>query len=210
MITNNGMASNATCLPTTSCISWSAIFIGAFVGVGLGFLLNLFGLAIGLSIFTTGKDGAMVIAIGGIVGILIGTIAAMITAGYAAGHLARVFCMNRHHGILYGFATWSLALFLTAIVAAPLSHYIADYSQRISHSALSIPKNQTDNIEVLATNSNSTVAIEEKADSVQVKVAPASIATGAFIVFALFFIGAISSCIGACWGMGCCKEREIH
>ena len=208
MITNNGVTNNTTCLPTASCISWSAIFIGALSGVGLGFLLNLFGLAIGLSIFTTGKDGAMVIAIGGIIGILIGVIASMVTAGYAAGHLARVFCMNRHHGILYGFVTWSLALLLAALVAAPLSHYIADYSQRISHSALSIPKNKTDNVEILTTNSTSTLAIEENANSVQIKAAPASIATGAFIVFAFFFIGAISSCIGACWGMGCCKERE--
>ena len=27
-----------------------------------------------------------------------------------------------------------------------------------------------------------------------------------FSVFALFFIGAVSSCIGACWGMSCKRE----
>ncbi len=46
-------------------ISWSAILIGAIVAVGLGFLLNMFCLAIGLSAFTLDDQGKTVVAVGG-------------------------------------------------------------------------------------------------------------------------------------------------
>ena len=44
-----------------SHICWSAIFAGAFVGVGLGFLLHLFGSAIGLSAYSSNSTGAQAI-----------------------------------------------------------------------------------------------------------------------------------------------------
>ena len=64
-------------------MSWTAIFVGALIGTGLGFLLHLFGIAIGLSAFSLTPDGATAVAIGGIVGMLIGVIASMLAAGYA-------------------------------------------------------------------------------------------------------------------------------
>lgn len=68
-------------------ISWSAILIGALVGIGLTFLLNLFCVAIGVSVFTVGNDGAIALVVDGIVSMLVGIIAAMVAAGYAAGYL---------------------------------------------------------------------------------------------------------------------------
>ncbi|MBA2650910.1 MAG: hypothetical protein H0U73_01370, partial [Tatlockia sp.] len=38
-------------------ISWSAIFSGALIGLGLGFLLQLFGIAIGLSAYHSTSAG---------------------------------------------------------------------------------------------------------------------------------------------------------
>jgi len=66
-------ASHCCCPPHVyKRISWTAIFVGAIVAVGLSFLLNLFGIAIGLSAFTLSTDGASVLAVGGLVGMIIG------------------------------------------------------------------------------------------------------------------------------------------
>ena len=75
-------------------ISWTAIFVGAIVGMGLSFLLNLFGIAIGLSAFIVGSDDVIILAVGGIIGIMIGLIVSMLAAGYAAGYLSRFYCHN--------------------------------------------------------------------------------------------------------------------
>ena len=61
-------------------ISWSAILTGALVGVGLSFLLNLFGVAIGLSAFSMGDHGPASLAIGGLLGLIASTIIAMYCA----------------------------------------------------------------------------------------------------------------------------------
>ncbi len=81
-------------------ISWSAILIGAFVGIGLTFLLNLFCVALGVSVFTVGNDGAIALVVGGIISMLVGIIASMVAAGYAAGYLGRFLCPQRNLGIL--------------------------------------------------------------------------------------------------------------
>jgi len=165
-------------------ISWSAIFIGAIVGVGLMFLLNLFGLAIGLSAVSASTGGAYVLATGGLLGIIISIVASTLVAGYAAGYLGRFHCPKRNLGIVYGFASWTVALILTAVIATHLTAYITAYTNAISHSAFV-----------------STASTEVKAT-----VSPSGLAWGAFSVFVLFFIGAFSSCLGACLGMHCRRE----
>lgn len=204
MINKNGVMCESNLLPHQLIrLSWSAIFAGALVILGLGFLLNLFGLAIGLTAVTLSKDGANVMAIGGLIGILIGVIASMLVAGYASGYLGRLYCPNRNLGILYGFTTWSLGLILSAAVAVPLSSYVSAYTTTISHSTLV----------VTGTNKTGAVAVESTPSSenknqqnIKVSASPSSLAGAAFIVFALFFIGAFFTCIGACWGMSCKRE----
>lgn len=86
-------------------LSWSAIFFGALIALGLGFLLNLLGCAIGLSLFNLSNEGDIVISIGGLIGIITGLISSMILAGYATGYLSREYHPQRNLGIMYGFAT---------------------------------------------------------------------------------------------------------
>src|SRR5436305_611289 len=82
-------------------ICWTAIFVGALVAVGLGFLLNLFSMAIGLSAVSN-SNGTMAVAIGGFIGLIIGVIVAMVVSGYVAGFLGRLHSQKRNLGILYG------------------------------------------------------------------------------------------------------------
>lgn len=191
--------------PRFKRISWSAIIVGAIVGIGLSFLLNLFGIAIGLTAFTLSQDGVIVLALGGLIGIIMGIVASMMTAGYVAGYLGRLHCPQRNLGIVYGFTTWSIALIFSAVIGAQISAYITSYSDAISHSVFVT----SDDIKHSSAElSVKTIPSEDNSDQKTIKVTATtnSLVWFGFSVFAIFFIGALSSCLGACWGMSCKRE----
>lgn len=183
-------------------ISWSAIIVGALVGVGLGFLLNLFSVAIGLSAFrATTEGGAMTLAVGGLVGLAIGTIVSMYLAGWVAGYLGRPYCLKRNLGVLYGFVTWSVALVLTVILTAHLGHYVTTYSNFVSNpnvvtlATTDMPAQATANN---AAQANDVVVVNAQTTN--------TMGMGAFVIFILFALGAVSSCFGGHYGMECSCE----
>ncbi len=193
-------------------ISGSAIIIGALVGVGLGFLLNLFIVAIGLSAFTTDKDGMIILAVGGLLGMMIGTIACMFTAGYAAGYLGRPYCLKHNLGIMYGFAAWALALILTVLLTGSMSRYVAAYSTFITNPAtMMIMKRDMMMAETERTTVTKMTAVTSSKTTAVVPMDKEKMTNrfgmGICTLFLLFFIGALSSCLGGYYGM-CrdCKE----
>lgn len=183
-------------------ISWTAILVGALVGVGLGFLLNLFSIAIGLTAFTVdNENGATAVAIGGLIGMLIGVIASMIAAGYVSGYLGRHYAPKRNLGIVYGFLTWTVALLISAAVTAHMGNYVTNYTSTMARSGTASSKNET----MSAVTNSLTATSTQSSDGGQNAVAasPESLAASAFIVFILFFLGALACCFGAMWGMNC-------
>ncbi|QMT59792.1 hypothetical protein [Legionella sp. PC997] len=188
------------CRTTVTHINWTGIIAGAFVGVGLGFLLNLFGMAIGLSAYSSSPNGAAVIAIGGVIGLLIGVIAAMGAAGFVAGYVGRFYHCYCHGGVLYGFITWSLALILSILLIGPTANYISSYENALSPSFAPVE----------VTNSvvgDKVVAGEKNNNNPGVSVQAKHLAWSGWVLFILFFVGAFSCCIGACLGMRCKKEE---
>lgn len=178
-------------------ICWSAIFGGALVGVGLGFLLHLYSIAISLSAFSSSDHGASVIAIGGLLGMLLGVIASMGAAGFVSGFLGRFHYYSLHGGIIYGFITWSLIIFLSVIMTAPMGKFISAYGNSLSHSTVVYSPG------VDVTNASS---IDNNSTSIKAQVSATELAWGGWIVFGLFFVGAISSCVGASYGIQCKRE----
>lgn len=183
-------------------ISWSAILAGALVGVGLGFLLNLFGVAIGLSAFSMTDGGPATLAVGGLLGIIISTIVAMYCAGFTSGYLGRLYVPRRNIGIIYGFTTWSVALILSAVLTTYVGTYVNTYSTSVTQQTV-----------VVTTSPSTAKAVSSKKHSdedvttVTAKEATGGMAIGAFVVFVLFFIGALASCFGAHCGMTCRREE---
>ncbi|KTC99329.1 hypothetical protein [Legionella erythra] len=186
-------------------ISWTAIFVGALIGVGLGFLLTLFSMAIGLSLFTLSSNGAIVLAIGGFLGVVIGLIASMLTAGYAAGYLGRLYCPKRNLGIVYGFTTWTVALLLSAVAIGHISQYVANYPTAIPHSVKQMIPVVTANPQAVNPNASATQSQKQIAadNTIRIDTSPSNLAWNGFVIFVVFFIGALSTCFGACWGMTC-------
>ncbi|BCA94417.1 hypothetical protein TUM19329_07780 [Legionella antarctica] len=186
-------------------ICWSAIFAGTFVGLGLAFLLHLYGVAISLSAFSSSPDGASVIAIGGFLGMLLGVIASMATAGFVAGYLGRFHYHHIKGGIIFGFITWSLILVMSAIMAGPVMHYVSLNTNYVSGSALT----DTSKVKVTKEATSPRIQNNKNADSQAVEVTPTELAWSGWVIFALFFVGALSSCIGACCGMQCKREEML-
>jgi uncharacterized membrane-anchored protein YitT (DUF2179 family) len=192
-------------LHTHSHVCWSAILIGALVGVGLGFLLNLYGVAIGLSAYSSSTQGAHVVAVGGFIGMILGVIASMVAAGYTSGYLARGFCCHNHFGLIYGFSTWCAALILSALLVIPATNYVTSYTKALSRTTVS---NTTDD-----NNAAHRMTVNDQETAPTKQVPPQSqeaknLAWSAWMVFLLFFIGAISACVGASCGIGC--HRKEH
>jgi len=176
--------------------------MGALVGMGLSVLLGLFGTAIGLSAFNVSQDGAIVLAVGGLIGILIGVICSMFIGGYTAGYLGRLHAPLRNLGILYGFGTWTVALIISAVCAGQISSYLTTYSNKISNSVFVAPENKARATEQVVVEATPTERAEDER-TIKITATTKSLTWGAFCVFALFFAGAFSSCLGACWGMNC-------
>lgn len=186
-------------------ISWSAILTGALVGVGFSFLLNLFGVAIGLSAFSMGDQGVMSLAIGGLFGIIVSTIIAMFFAGFTSGYIGRLYVPGRNMAGIYGFSTWIVAIILTAVLTTHLGSYIESYSTSVTRSTVIITQDKT--AEAMTSKSHASSHEEHhKIANITPKEVTGGIAIGAFIVFAMFFIGALSSCVGARFGMRCTSE----
>ncbi|WP_454784244.1 hypothetical protein [Legionella sp. WA2024007413] len=188
-------------------ISWTAVFVGALTALGLSFLLNLLGVAIGLSAFKTMSNGSVIVVIGGLLGIIIGVIISTLISGYAAGYLGRLYCPEHNLGIIYGFITWVMALILGAALIGLLSQYVVTYTNSISRTVVAVPitVNQI-STPVGTTKISSSTKNGQKEAIVEVNVTPTNLASGAYIAFALFLLGALFSCVGASWGMRCKRD----
>jgi hypothetical protein len=195
-----------------SCISWSAIIFGAFVAIGLSFLLNAFGTAIGLTTFNISADNITTVAIGGYVAMLVGGIIAMFFAGWVTGYLNRRHCADNRIGSLAGFIAWCLALIIAAMLAGHIGqlfnlNFTTPANVRmssVSNSPASVVATTTDNRTVdhnTKAADNRTVVSEEKAIR--------DIGKALFLTFLLFFAGAVASAIGGYYGMTtCCRDEE--
>lgn len=173
-------------------ISWSAIFAGAFVGIGLSFLFNLFSLAIGLSVFSITNKGLISITLGGLIGLVIGVIVAMYLAGFSTGFLGR-HCSTKHNlGILSGFITWCLIVIFTMFLTSYLGRYLSVYANFIS------------NPSTIIVSSNAAVPTVKVMNLYGLK----GLGMESFVVFILFFISAVSCCTGCYHGMECCKDTD--
>lgn len=193
-------------------ISWTAIFAGAFVGIGASFLLNLFCIGVGLSAFTATPEGVTVLAVGGFIGLIIAAFVSMFAAGWVAGFVARPFSSHRHLGELYGFITWSVALILTVLMASHVGKFVSDFSDttvlaRPHTAVVDVTTRDTAPIVSKSTATNPATGEQTTHATVNAEKATNAVGTTAFATFFLFFIGAIASCFGGAVAMRCgrCK-----
>jgi hypothetical protein len=207
-----------TCCPKRKCLSWSAVIAGAVVAFVISFLLNLFGVAIGLSAFTNTQTGVQAIAIGGFVGLIIIAIVCMYVGGMVSGYLGRTYCDKRNLGALYGILAFGVALFFAILFASPMSHFVSNYNDGLygrsepAKAVIANPMSDTSTVvsksgvntnapAMNSKNSTAAAATEENAND---------LGKAAFLTFILFAIGAFSACLGGHHGMTCkCRDEHV-
>lgn len=187
------------------CVSWTAIFIGALVAVGLSFLLDVFGVAIGLSAFTTNKEGMVTLAVGGYIGMVLSVIIAMFVAGWTTGYLGRSHCSNRNLGALYGFAMWCVAFIVTVLLVTQVNQFVSIthyslYGTNVASVNLGLPQVAAP----LYANKHADDSTYSTHVTPSTEKTTNQLGQALLLLFVLFFIGALSSCIGAYAGLRSC------
>ncbi|MEX0732408.1 MAG: hypothetical protein WED00_13160 [Aquisalimonadaceae bacterium] len=97
--------------------SWSSLFMGAIIALGVIFLLTLMGVALGLTIVDPARDADPLagIPVGAGIYLVIVHLIAMAIGGYTAARLAGSAWLTR--AILHGAAVWALVSFLILMLA---------------------------------------------------------------------------------------------
>lgn len=201
----------------TKSLSWTAVITGALVGIGLSFLLNLFSVAIGLTAYTTSSEGQTALAVGGFFGMAIGIMAVMFTSGWVSGYLGRRhYCQcvpgatckcNCNVGVLYGFTTWVLALILTVLLASSVSQFTSMQYESIKNTnGVAVKVSSQPGTPVIAAQP-AAPAKATGARAASEEAASKELGKDLFLVFLLFFVGAITSSFGGYVGMLHCAKR---
>jgi hypothetical protein len=154
-------------------------------------------MAIGLSVISTNPAGNETYAMGALIGLLIGSIACMFFSGWLAGFVARPCYRSPNIGGLYGFSAWCLALLITILTASYVGKFITESSHLLANASAVSEMNAHQHDGVYAVT---TVAVDSTpaATNHPAKAANAAnaVGVGAFILFVMFFVGALSSTIG--------------
>lgn len=201
-----GKGYNACCCGDSN-VSWTAILVGALVGVGLSFLFNLFNISIGLAAYNTDSTtGLTAFAVGGFIGIVIGAFVSMFAAGWVAGYLGSSRMAGEHNckmDLVYGFTTWTIALVLSVMLTAHMGKFVMSHTKVLTHPNASA---------MMMTNDTGTARADDDAGTAVAvnKDKTDQLATVAFVTFFLFFLGALASCFGAHCALSCCSRRDRH
>lgn len=198
------------------CFSWSAVIVGALIALGIGFLLNLFSVAIGLTAFAH-SDSATTLAVGGFIGMVIVAIVSMGVGGWVAGHIGanKAYCHDGvyscNYGALYGFTAWCLSLVFAVFLSAHMGSFVATSTAMLSGPVA------VQGVAVSGVDSKPTVVtVQKNEDSARVTAnvnaddAAKAAAMATFVTFFLFFIGALAAAIaGHCAYACCCKRCDV-
>lgn len=187
------------------CFSWSAVFVGALVAIGLGFLLKLFGMAIGLSTMAaaTTDGGIKTFLVGGFIALLIIAVVTMFVAGWVAGVLVRPRCPTKCQATIYGFVTWCLAFVLAILLATHMNRVSNSPLQSVGLTIEAVPANAPQAPVAV------TVQKPKPAEVRQVVVKEEKMmSAGLFATFIVFFVGALASCLGAHCALSCPKGMQ--
>lgn len=181
--------------------SWGAVFLGGFVGFGLSFLLNLFCLAIGLTLFTFNENGLLSLAVGGLLGMLVGGIVTMFITGWTAGFFARTFCFDANYGVLYGFIAWCFALIISAFFAMHISHLISSQPYLADQNSAVTSDIHTKTMQTISQKIDVNPRVSTNTAKTNPEIAAHNMGVSMFIAFILYFIGGLASCLGGYFGM---------
>jgi hypothetical protein len=187
--------------------SWSGVIAGALIGIGLSFICNLFAFSIGVSVFTNPSTEPQSMAIGGMICLVIISIFTMGTAGWVAGYLSHPKCLHRDMGVIHGFSAWCVVLLAMVLMGGHVERFISHNVAELYHAPV---VNEMDMSHQPATDAASNTSTASSADAAHQADVAKKVATGAFLLFVLSFLGALASCAGGHWGARSCEKDILY
>ena len=104
-----------------SLVSWGSVVAGAVIAVAVGAMLNLLGLAVGVSVLEPGDPGGAsageYTVLSGI-WLLVSTVIGLVVGGYVAARSAAD--PDHHEGALHGAAVWAVTFLLAFLLTGTL------------------------------------------------------------------------------------------
>ncbi len=101
-----------------SRISWGAVFAGGIVAVTVGMMLNVLGLAVGISTVDATMPGetpsAASFGIGAGIWLLVANLIGLLVGGYVAARLSGT--ADDTDGLLHGLSVWAIAYLISAVL----------------------------------------------------------------------------------------------
>lgn len=175
--------------------SWTAVFVGALVGLGLNFLLNLISLAVGISIFSQQTLDTVSFSLWGIVGFILVAVFSMFFTGWIAGRLTILPSIRKYWGCLYGFSAWCLSFIMTVILLMNTLQFTQFHSNFTSKNIHAI---KISNQQPMLTESQGSNSETDKK----------TIGLNAYVTFIFFLLGACSSTLGGYVGFRSEKKEK--
>jgi hypothetical protein len=186
-----------------------AILIGGLIGMGLAFLLNLFAAGIGLTAFTSTESGQMTLAIGGLLGALVGSIATMFVTGYVTGYLVgKKTYLSPNYGALYGFAAWCVALLLSAFLVGHMAQLLNAQPFAPQQNSAVVAQAGAQTMQTVAEKTNLNPEAPTAVAQRNTEMAAHNMGLSMLATFLIFFVGALSSCIGGYCGLNTHKKDK--
>ncbi len=120
-----------------SLVSWGSVFAGAVVAVALGAMLNIAGVAVGVTAADAGANDGEGLTAGAGLWLALSTVLGMLAGGYVAARSAHN--PDHHEGLLHGAAVWAvgflLAFFLTGSMVSSAAFNGAQAAAQASEAA---------------------------------------------------------------------------
>ncbi|MCC2624145.1 MAG: hypothetical protein K0R14_18 [Burkholderiales bacterium] len=185
-------------------ISWGAIFFGTIVSLGLETLLNFLGIGLGLASLNQQNPHIFNFESGVIIWLAVSGMFSMGIGGWLAGKFSNIRCAFSRG--CHGLAVWSLAIFITVMVAASTSGILMSGTISIIVSPQQI-QNLSQNDAKFANPSvnNGIVPIPDE----QIKSYADNMGRASIALFIAFFVSALASIMGAVWANFYKKDEKI-
>lgn len=177
--------------------SWTAIFSAAIVGFGLNFLLNLFALAIGLSIFSEKEANQIVFSLWSFSGFIAVAFISMFATGWVAGKLTPPSYRVKWWGMLYGFIAWTVCFIMTFVLITNMLQFTYFHSSFTSK-------------ELVAIRITNDMPMATETKMANADLSKKLITFNAQVTLILFITGALSSCLGGIIGYKPYAKRTIQ
>lgn len=185
-------------------VSLKPIFIGTLVGLGLDIILAVLVAVFNPKVFLVDTAGIAVFSSVGFIILLLSVLIAHFVGGWAAAYLGQSHNSCSLKGILYGFSTWVLGLFIFIAFFSQLNYY---FEKQVMGLYSAPPAG----VRQAAVKEKQAMQVGNSSSEKNTDEAPYTpYGLPLFVLFVFLATGGGAACFGGYAGTKCRKEEETY